>query len=107
MTKIIDGKDLSARLKAAMAEKMPALEEKYGRVPCLAVIIVGDNPASRVYVKNKVKSAEAVGMRSILVELPEDVSEEELIAKVNELNDASDVDGLLVQLPLPKGISEK
>ena len=107
MTRIIDGKELSTRLKASMAENMPAVAEKYGRVPGLAVIIVGDNPASRVYVRNKVKSAVAVGMKSLLIELPEDVSEEELLSKVSELNDAEDVDGILVQLPLPKHICEK
>lgn len=105
--KIIDGKELSARLKQQMAEQMPALEAKYGRVPGLAVIIVGENPASQTYVRNKVKSAAFVGMKSVLVELPEDISEEALLAKIAELNEASDIDGVLVQLPLPKHICEK
>lgn len=105
--KIIDGKELSARLKQQMAEQMPALEAKYGRVPGLAVIIVGENPASQTYVRNKVKSAAFVGMKSVLVELPEDISEDALLAKIAELNAAEDIDGVLVQLPLPKHICEK
>ena len=105
--KLIDGKELSGRLRAEMAERMPSLEAQYGRVPGLAVIIVGSNPASQTYVRNKVKGAAAVGMKSVLVELPEDVSEEVLLSKIAELNAAEDIDGVLVQLPLPAHICEK
>lgn len=103
---ILDGKALSARLKSEMSASMPALEEKYGRVPALAVIIVGDNPASRTYVKNKVKACEETGIRSIHISMPEDVQEKELLDKITELNADPLVDGILVQLPLPKHIDE-
>lgn len=103
---IIDGKALSLSLKEEMKGRIAGLKDKYGRVPCLAVIIVGDNPASRSYVKGKIKAAEFVGMDSRLIELPEDVSEAALLEKIGEINSDSLVDGLLVQLPLPKHINE-
>ncbi len=86
--------------------RVAALAEKYGRVPCLAVIIVGDNPASRSYVRGKIKATEVTGMDSRLVELPEDVSEDRLLEVIAELNADAGVDGILVQLPLPKHIDE-
>lgn len=103
---IISGKDLSARLKAEMAGQMPQLEKEYGRVPCLAVILVGENPASQSYVKGKIKACEVVGMKSLLITMDASVSEAELLAKIAELNADPDVDGVLVQLPLPEGIDE-
>ena len=103
---IISGKELSARLKAVMAEKMPALKEKYGRVPCLAVILVGENPASQSYVRGKIKACQVVGMDSMLVAMPSTVSEKELLDKIEELNRDDSVDGILVQLPLPGQIAE-
>jgi len=106
MAKIIDGKALSLTLKDEMKEGMETLRQKYGRVPCLAVIIVGDNPASRSYVTGKIKAAAYVGMDSRLVELPEDISEMELLETIDRLNKDKNVDGLLVQLPLPKHIDE-
>ena len=106
MSTIIDGKALSLSLKEEMKARIPELEAKYGRKPCLAVIIVGDNPASRSYVRGKIKAAEFVGMDSRLVELPEDISEEALLAQIASLNDEAGVDGVLVQLPLPKHINE-
>ena len=106
MAQIIDGKALSLSLKEEMRGRMEELEAKYGRRPCLAVIIVGNNPASRSYVTGKIKAAEFVGMGSLLVELPEDISEEALLAEIASLNDDSTVDGVLVQLPLPKHINE-
>jgi len=106
MSSIIDGKALSLKLKEEMKAAMPALTERCGRVPCLAVIIVGDNPASRSYVRGKVNACTFVGMDSRLIELPEDVSESELLGRIAELNSDSAVDGILVQLPLPKHIDE-
>lgn len=103
---IISGTELSARLKAEMAAQMPQLEKEYGRVPCLAVILVGENPASQSYVKGKIKACEVVGMTSLLITMDASVSEAELLAKIAELNAAPDVDGVLVQLPLPEGIDE-
>ena len=106
MAEIIDGKALSLSLKEEMKMKMPQLEAQYGRKPCLSVIIVGDNPASRSYVKGKIKAAEFVGMESRLIEFPENVAQEELLSKISELNSDSEVDGILVQLPLPAHIDE-
>lgn len=106
MSQIIDGKALSLSLKERMRERMTELKEQYGRVPCLAVIIVGTNPASQSYVRGKIKAAAFVGMDSRLVELPESISEEELIRNIKDLNEDPAVDGILVQLPVPKHISE-
>lgn len=103
---IISGTELSARLKAGMAAQMPQLEKEYGRVPCLAVILVGENPASQSYVKGKIKACEVVGMKSLLITMDASASEAELLAKIAELNADKDVDGVLVQLPLPEGIDE-
>ena len=86
MSQIIDGKLLSQNLKEEMRDSMPSLKERYGRVPCLAVIIVGDNPASRSYVRGKIKAAAFVGMDSRLVELPETVSERELLEVIDSLD---------------------
>lgn len=106
MAMIIDGKALSLSLKEDMKARMAELENKYGRRPCLSVIIVGDNPASRSYVRGKIKAAEFVGMESRLIELPQDVSEGALLSKISELNADEKVDGILVQLPLPEHIDE-
>ena len=106
MAQIIDGKELSASLKEEMRLRIVELEAQYGRKPHLVVIIVGDNPASRSYVTGKIKAAAVVGMDSTLVELPEDVSEQALLGKIDELNADEGVDGILVQLPLPGHINE-
>ena len=106
MSQLIDGKALSLSLKEDMKSRMAELENKYGRKPCLCVIIVGDNPASRSYVRGKIKAAEFVGMESRLIEMPEDVSEEKLLNTISELNADDRVDGVLVQLPLPEHIDE-
>lgn len=107
MANIIDGKALSLSLKEGMKDRISKLGSQYGRVPCLAVIIVGNNPASRSYVNGKINAAAFVGMGSRLVELPEDISESELLAKIEEINADNGVDGLLVQLPLPEHINEQ
>lgn len=107
MAKIIDGKALSASIKDGLKDQMAQLESRYGRRPTLAVIIVGANPASQVYVRNKVRSAAYVGMNSRLIELSENVSETELLQQIEQLNSDCNVDGILVQLPLPNHIDEK
>ena len=104
---IIDGKALSVSVKDEVRSQVASLEARYGRKPCLCVIIVGENPASQVYVRNKVKAAAYTGMESILVEMPATVSEEELLSKIASLNEDPSVDGILVQLPLPKHIDEE
>ena len=104
--RILDGKALSDRIKEELKERVGKLEVKYGRKPSLAVIIVGNNPASQVYVRNKVKTAIYVGMNSRLITMAEDVSEEALLQMIDTLNRDPEVDGILVQLPLPKQIDE-
>ena len=106
MSTLIDGKALSLSLKEQMRDRIVELERQYGRKPCLAVIIVGDNPASRSYVRGKIKAAEFTGMDSRLIEFPEYVKEFDLLDKIAELNADKDVDGILVQLPLPHHINE-
>ena len=101
MSKIIDGKALSMSIKEDIRDKVSAAVSGGQRRPCLAVLIVGDNPASRSYVKGKVSAAEFVGIDSPLIELPESISNEELLAEVRRLNEDPSVDGILVQLPLP------
>ena len=106
MAKIISGKELSAKLKADMAAQGAEFPEKYGRVPHLVVILVGDNPASVSYVTGKAKASETVGIKNTTIRKPETISEEELLSLIRELNEDDSVDGILVQLPLPKHISE-
>lgn len=103
---IISGKELSQSLKDGMKTEVEHLERQYGRKPCLMVIIVGNNPASRSYVRGKIKATEYVGMDGQLIELPEDCSEERLLQEIDGLNNDLLVDGILVQLPLPKHINE-
>ncbi len=103
---IISGKELSARLKADMRDEVSTFPEKYGRVPYLVVILVGDDPASVSYVTGKAKASEFVGIRNTTIRKPETISEEELLDLISQLNADDTVDGILVQLPLPKHISE-
>ena len=104
--RLLDGKALSDRIKEDLRERVGKLEVKYGRKPSLAVIIVGNNPASQVYVRNKVKSAIYVGMNSRLITMAEDATEQALLEMIGTLNRDPEVDGILVQLPLPKQIDE-
>ncbi len=104
--KIIDGKAISAALKEALRDQVASFPEKYGRVPHLVVVRVGEDPASVVYVRNKAKACELCGIRNTTIVLPETVAEETLLAKIRDLNADDTVDGILVQLPLPKHISE-
>jgi len=103
---IIDGKQISASLKAKLAEQVATFPEKYGRVPNLVVVRVGEDPASVVYVRNKAKVCEACGMKNTTIVKDENITEEELLSLIKELNADDTVDGVLVQLPLPKHISE-
>ena len=106
MANIISGKELSAELKAAMAQQVAEFPAKYGRVPHLAVILVGDNPASVSYVTGKAKAAAEVGIRNTTIRRPADIAEAELLGLIAELNADKEVDGILVQLPLPRHIDE-
>ena len=102
----IDGKEVSASVRNAITEKVNALKAK-GVTPGLAVIIVGNDPASRVYVNNKKKGCEQTGMNSFEYALPEETTTEELISLIEKLNGEKDVHGILCQLPVPKHIDEE
>jgi methylenetetrahydrofolate dehydrogenase (NADP+)/methenyltetrahydrofolate cyclohydrolase len=106
MASIISGKDLSLQIRGEISTETKAFEEKYGRLPGLAVVIVGENPASKVYVRNKHKACGECGMYSEVIELPEKTTEEELLEVIDRLNDRAEIDGILVQLPLPRHIKE-
>ncbi|MBQ0936846.1 bifunctional methylenetetrahydrofolate dehydrogenase/methenyltetrahydrofolate cyclohydrolase FolD [Ideonella paludis] len=101
--RIIDGNALSTQLRAEVAQRTAALTAQ-GRQPGLAVILVGDDPASAVYVRNKVKACETTGIRSILEQYPASMSQAELLARIDALNNDPTVHGILVQMPLPKHI---
>jgi methylenetetrahydrofolate dehydrogenase (NADP+)/methenyltetrahydrofolate cyclohydrolase len=103
---IISGKDLSTKLKAEMAAQVATFPAKYGRVPHLVVILVGDDPASHSYVRGKAKDSEIVGIKNTTILKPETITEQELLALIAELNADDTVDGILVQLPLPDHIDE-
>ena len=103
---IIDGKLISAQIKDELKEKTALLKEK-GIEVTLAVILVGEDPASQVYVRNKKKACEYIGYRSLSYELPKETTQEELLKLIDELNSRKDVDGILVQMPLPEHIDEK
>ena len=105
MPQIIDGKQISAQIKDEVKEKVAALKAQ-GTMVCLAVIQVGADPASSVYVGNKKKACAYVGIESLSYELPEETSQEELLSLIDELNGKPEVNGILVQLPLPGHIDE-
>jgi len=99
---IINGKEVAKSIRAEISEASKKAKRKIG----LAVVLVGENPASQIYVRNKIKACEEVGFASFFVNLPESATQEEVIRKVKELNANPEVDGIIVQLPLPKGIDE-
>ena len=105
MAQRIDGKAVYAKVRAAVAKEVAALKER-GVTPGLAVVIVGDNPASRIYVNNKKKACQATGIHSEEYALPASTTQEELLALVDQLNHKKDIHGILVQSPLPKGLDE-
>ena len=102
---IINGKEIGGEIRKSVEQRVKALKEK-GVTPGLAVILVGDNPASKTYVANKQASCEAIGVYSALIKLPEDISEAALLEQIRELNNRKDIHGILVQLPLPNHINE-
>lgn len=105
MARTIDGKALSAKVRGELRAKADEMRSR-GISASLAVVLVGSDPASRIYVKNKARACDDVGIRSEVIELSEDVSERVLLSKIDELNARSDINGILVQLPLPKHIRE-
>lgn len=106
MTKIIDGKALSQNIKDQLKINVENFKNKYNRDITLAVILVGENPASQVYVRNKIKACEYIGFKSLSYKLDETATEEEVVELTKSLSNDKNVDGILVQLPLPKHISE-
>lgn len=107
MTKKIDGKALAQKIQGQLAEKVVQMKADYGIVPGLVVILVGDNPASQVYVRNKERSALAAGFKSKTVRLSDSISEEELLTVIEQYNNEPDFHGILLQLPLPAHINDK
>jgi len=103
---IIDGKATAQEIKHQLKLQVDTFRNQHNRVPHLAAILVGDNPASKAYVGNKVRSCEEIGFKSTLIHLESNVSEEEVINTIHQLNNDPDVDGFIVQLPLPKHIDE-
>ncbi|GAB6072454.1 bifunctional methylenetetrahydrofolate dehydrogenase/methenyltetrahydrofolate cyclohydrolase FolD [Venenivibrio stagnispumantis] len=102
---ILDGKKISTKIKEEIKKDIENLKKQGFREPCLAVILVGNDPASQVYVNNKKKSCEEVGIKSLSYNLPENITQEELLELIGNLNGDDNVDGILVQLPLPKHIN--
>ena len=100
----IDGKAIALGIKESLRERVAGLKDRYGRVPCLAVVIVGDNPASHSYVRSKIEAASFVGIDGHEIEFPSDVTELELLQTVAALDADPAIDGILVQLPLPQQI---
>jgi len=104
---IIDGKKIAAELREELKKKIVELKSNYNSVPGLTVILVGEDPPSKIYVKNKEKFAKEVGMNSEVIRYPEKVEEKVLLNKIRELNNDKKVSGILVQLPLPKHIDKR
>lgn len=103
---VLDGKATSAQIRAELAEKVKGLKAEGKKVPHLAAILVGEDGASRTYVNAKVRDCEEVGFGSTLIKLPVETTEAELLKAINKLNNDEDIDGYIVQLPLPKHIDE-
>ena len=107
MAIIISGKDTSAAIRAELKIEVETLKKEKGITPGLAVVIVGSDPASKIYVRNKHRACEEIGMLSEVYEMPEDTTEEALLALIDKLNANDAIHGILVQLPLPKHLDEK
>src|SRR3954467_5561363 len=105
--KLIDGKKISQELQLEIAEEVKQFTAKGGKAPHLRAVLVGNDPASQAYVGSKVKTCEKVGFKSTLVKFEAGITEEQLLKKIEELNNDKDIDGYIVQLPLPKHISEQ
>jgi methylenetetrahydrofolate dehydrogenase (NADP+)/methenyltetrahydrofolate cyclohydrolase len=104
--KVLDGKALATTIKEEMKVEVDAIRLAGGKIPHLAAVLVGEDPASQVYVRNKVRSCEMVGFRSTLIRRPAEVTQAELLDIVDQLNNNTDIDGFIVQLPLPKHLDE-
>ena len=104
---LLDGKKTSNDIKNEIAVEVQSIKAAGGKVPHLAAVLVGNNGASLTYVGSKVKSCQEIGFDSTLVALPETITEDELLAKIKELNEDDNLDGYIVQLPLPKHIDEQ
>lgn len=104
--KFIDGKAVAEEIKSTIKIELYDFNKQHQRTPTLAAILVGDNPASKAYVNNKVKTCKEIGFNSLLIKLPADITEADLLAEVDKLNKNNEVDGFIVQLPLPKHIDE-
>jgi len=107
MPTIISGKEVADKIKLEIAEEVSKLKDETGRTPHLAAVLVGNDGASKTYVNAKVKACEVVGFRSTLVALEKDVTEAHLLSEIDKLNNDDDLDGFIVQLPLPKHINEQ
>ena len=103
---VLDGKQLAATLKEEIREEVATIKAAGGNIPHLAAVLVGDDPASQAYVRNKVRSCEYVGFESTLIRKDSSITQEELMEIVTDLNETEDVDGFIVQLPLPKHLDE-
>lgn len=106
MSEIINGKEVARALRESLAARVVELDKKYGRTPNLVVILVGDDPGSVSYVTGKAKAATEIGIRNTTIRRPDTITQDELLELIAELNADDDVDGILVQLPLPKHINE-
>ena len=104
---LIDGKKEAAKLRENLKQEVSVLKDKYNKVPGLTVILVGEMAPSKIYVRNKEKSANEIGLKSEVIRYPEDIKEEKILEKIEELNKDDTVSGILVQLPLPKHISKQ
>ena len=105
--RIIDGKEIAREVRAEVKARAHAFREAYGETPALAVVLVGEDPASQIYVANKQKACGWVGIRSVTVRLPETATEDEVLSEIARLNADASISGILVQLPLPEQISER
>lgn len=106
IVKILDGKKLSEEIKLEIAAEVASIKAAGGKIPHLAAVLIGNNPASESYVRSKVRSCDQVGFESTLIRKDDSISEEELLEIIDELNESDDVDGFIVQLPLPPHIDE-
>ena len=104
---LIDGKKAAAELRAELKEEVTGLKSKHNKVPGLTVILIGDLTPSQIYVRNKEKSANEVGLKSEVIKYPDSVEEKTVLEKIKELNSDETVSGILVQLPLPKHIDKQ
>ena len=103
---LLDGKLVSKQIKDELKVEVEGLKEKYGCAPTLAIVLVGNVEASQIYVRNKLKAAKLTGINANLIELPDTITTEELLRVVNDLNTDESIDGIIVQLPLPKHVDE-